>query len=215
MTSALIVLAVSAAVVNWSTRVPRPPGPLGERWVEWLSKPLATLALIGLAATVEAADQSQQQWFVIGLVLCLAGDVALMLPTELFRTGLVSFLLGHLAFIIGFLNRFEFAPIAAIVIGLILLAGCLVIGFVHLLPNVRRRAPDLYGPVLAYVAVIGSMGITSIQGGHWAAPLGAAAFAVSDLTLADHKFVSARQWSPPAVMITYHLALALLVWSLR
>ena len=74
--------------------------------------------------------------------------------------------------------------------------------------------PKLFGPVLAYVAVIAVMAVASWRGGHWAAPIGAATFAVSDLTLADNKFVTPRRWSPVAVMVTYHLALALLVVSL-
>ena len=91
----------------------------------------------------------------------------------------------------------------------------MVIGFGHLLPGVRSRTPDLFGPVLTYVVVIGSMGVAASWGHHWAAPIGAAAFVVSDLTLADNKFVTSRRWSPLAVMVTYHLALALLVLSMR
>ena len=40
-------------------------------------------------------------WFVAALVLSLAGDVFLMLPKDLFVFGLGSFLLGHIAYIVG------------------------------------------------------------------------------------------------------------------
>ena len=40
-------------------------------------------------------------WFVAALVLSLVGDVFLMLPQDLFVFGLGSFLLGHIAYIVG------------------------------------------------------------------------------------------------------------------
>jgi uncharacterized membrane protein YhhN len=209
-----VVIAVIAASVNWATRLPNPPAAAASPWVEWLSKPLTTAALLAVAVLIDPADPAQRTWFVIGLALCLAGDVALMLPTELFRTGLVSFLLGHLAFIVGFILRGVIAPAVVVAVGATVLVLCLTVGFRHLLPTVRSHAPELLAPVTAYITVIASMGVASIWGQHWAAPLGAATFAVSDLTLADNKFVAARTWSPLAVMVTYHLALALLVVSL-
>lgn len=138
-----------------------------------------------------------------------------MLPTEMFRTGLISFLLGHVAFIVGFVERSSPAPgwAAAIASATIGLGG--VVAVRHLLPTVGRNTPELFAPVLAYIVVIVAMVVAATTGEHWAAPIGAATFAVSDLTLADNKFVSARRWSPLIVMVTYHLALALLVLSLR
>lgn len=210
-----IVLAIMAvaAPANWISR--RPDGRTLGPWVEWISKPAVTIGLAVLAATVDAADSTQQRWFVAALILCLIGDVALMLPTEMFRLGLVAFLLGHLAFGAGFIVRGELAPIWSVLGGAAIVMVCLAVGLQHLLPNVRRRAPELFAPVAAYVAVIGSMAVAAWWGEHWAAPLGAAMFAVSDLTLADNKFVTPRPWSPLFVMVTYHAALALLVLSLR
>ena len=40
-------------------------------------------------------------WFAAGLLLSLLGDIFLMLPREQFMAGLVAFLLGHIAYIIG------------------------------------------------------------------------------------------------------------------
>lgn len=208
----LAIVAV-AAVVNWFTR--RPGGRPLSPWVEWISKPTVTAGLVIAAATIDVADTGQQRWFVAGLILCLIGDVALMLPTEMFRSGLTAFLLGHLAFVVGFIIRSDPAPLWSVVIGAIVLIICLGIGARHLLPSVRRSEPELFPPVLAYIVVIGSMAVAAWWGQHWAAPLGAAAFAISDLTLADNKFVTPRRWAPLAVMVTYHAALALLVVSLR
>ena len=45
-------------------------------------------------------------FLLIGLLFCLAGDVFLALPQEkMFRFGLVSFLVGHLFYIVAFLSR--------------------------------------------------------------------------------------------------------------
>ena len=209
---ALALGVLVAAAVNWYTRL---PGSEPSPWAEWISKPAVTLGLLAAAAVVEAADADQRRWFVLGLALCLGGDIALMWRPELFRTGLVSFLVGHLAFIVGFAVRATPAPAWAIAVGAAVLVTCLTIGFRHLLPAVRRTDPGLFAPVMAYVTVIATMVAASWWGGHGAAPLGAAVFAVSDLTLADNKFVTRRRWSPLMVMVTYHAALTLLVVSLR
>ena len=213
MTTWLALVTAVAALVNWSTR--GPGWPLGRRpLAEWVSKPLTTIGLIALAVAIDPADAAQQRWVVVGLVLCLIGDIALMLPTELFRTGLVSFLLGHVAFIVGFIERGAVAPLWSTTAAMAVAVVCIFIAVRHLLPAVPREAPSLFGPVLAYVVVILTMVVASTAGQHWAAPIGAATFAVSDLTLADNKFVAARRWSPLVVMVTYHLALALIVVSL-
>lgn len=207
------VIAVVAAV-NWYSRRPGREDDDNSPWLEWLTKPVVTVGLLFMADLVDAADPTQRRWFLVGLAFCLFGDLALMWQPELFRSGLVSFLAGHGAFVAGFVSRNDLAPVWAIAGCGLILAACLAIGIRHLLPAVRRRAPRLFGPVVAYVSVIAVMAVASWWGGHWAAPAAAAVFAISDLTLADNKFVAERPWSPMIVMITYHLALALLVVSL-
>ena len=208
-----IVIALAAAA-NWYSRRPSREDDDNSPWLEWFTKPVVTAGLIFAADVVDAVDSAQQRWFLIALAFCLFGDLALMWQPELFRSGLVSFLVGHSAFVAGFAARGEPAPTWSILASGLVLATCLAIGVRHLLPTVRQRVPSLFPAVLAYVAVIAVMAVASWWGGHWAAPLGAAAFAVSDLTLSDDKFVAERPWSPVVVMVTYHLALALLVVSL-
>lgn len=212
MSSALAAVTMFAALVNWWSRR---PGADDGPWIQWLTKPAVTVGLIALAAVVQPANSTQQRWFLIGLALCLVGDVALMWRPELFRTGLVSFLLGHLAFVAGFVIRARWAPGWSIALGLVVLISCIAVAARHLFPAVRATNPQLFGPVLAYVVVIGSMVLAAGRGGSWLSPVGAATFALSDLTLADNKFVSPRPWSPVLVMVTYHLALVMLVLSLR
>ena len=55
-----------------------------------------------MAATVDPVHADTRAWFVAALVLCLAGDVFLMLPGDRFVPGLASFLVGQLLFTVGF-----------------------------------------------------------------------------------------------------------------
>lgn len=210
----LATVITLVAVVNWYSRRPEREADEISPWLEWLTKPVVTVGLLFMADLIDVADPGQRRWFLVGLAFCLFGDLALMWQPALFRSGLVSFLAGHAAFVAGFVNRNDPAPPWAIAACGLVLAACLVVGVRHLLPAVRRRAPRLLGPVVAYISVIAIMAVASWWGGHWAAPTAAAVFAVSDLTLADNKFVAERRWSPMIVMITYHTALALLVVSL-
>lgn len=214
MPLALAIVIALVAAANWYSRRPHREDDDNSPWLEWMTKPMVTVGLAFVADLIDVADPDQQRWFLVGLAFCLIGDLALMWQPELFRSGLVAFLGGHAAFVAGFASRNDPAPLWAIVGCGSVLAACLVIGVRRLLPAVRRRAPRLLGPVAAYISVIAVMAVASWWGGHWAAPTAAAVFAVSDLTLADNKFVAERPWSPMIVMITYHLALALLVVSL-
>ena len=59
------------------------------------------MLLIACALALDPDDPAVRAWFVAALVLSLAGDVFLMLPQDLFVFGLGSFLLGHIAYIVG------------------------------------------------------------------------------------------------------------------
>src|SRR4051812_32523111 len=95
----LLVVAALAAVVDWVAVWRRP------QWdrVETVLKPLVLVALIGVALVMDAADDGQRAWFVAALVLSLAGDVFLLPSVDRFVPGLASFLLAHVAYIVGFL----------------------------------------------------------------------------------------------------------------
>lgn len=216
LTSIIMVATALAMVVNWLSRRPGTGRGKGgtDRWVEWISKPAATAGLVALAVLLEPVDGAQRWLTVVGLVLCLAGDVFLMLPTDRFRLGLASFLFGHVALAAGFAVRGQPAPGWSIVAGAAVVIVCLFVGSRRLLPSVQGHHPDLLVPILAYMGVIAAMAVLAWWGGSWPAPVGAAVFALSDLTLADNKFVQPRPWAPVVVMVSYHLALALIVASL-
>ena len=79
---------------------------------------------------------------------------------------------------------------------------------------VRRRHPELLGPVAAYVVVISAMASSALASTVVLAALGASLFFASDTLIAWERFVRPRPWAPLAVIVTYHLGQAGLTLSL-
>jgi uncharacterized membrane protein YhhN len=129
----------------------------------------------------------------IGLLFCLTGDVFLALPQDrMFRLGLVSFLVGHVFYIVAF---FTTARVSAWTWWGTLVA-LIVSGWIYLW--LRPRLGGMNGPVLAYIVVITVMvsGAWSIWGDArlaWAGRImifaGACCFYISDIFVARDRFV--------------------------
>ena len=186
--------------------------------LEHVCKPAATAALVGVAATLDAAHGDTRAWFIAALVLCLAGDVFLMLPTrpdgfDGFVPGLGSFLLAQLAFAVGF--ALHGGSTGEYVVGGVLVtvaAAPLATRFVRAL--LQSEHPVLVGPVLAYLLAIAAMATAAIGGANAWGVAGAMLFLASDSLIAETRFVAVHRGFPVAIMVTYHLALVGLVVSL-
>ena len=205
MTSAaafLLGMAAVFAVADWFA-VWR-----GRKPLEYAAKPMALVALIGVTLTLVPEDESMRTWFVVALVLSLAGDVFLMLPRNLFVAGLASFLLGHVAYVLGF--GVEQAWPWILVVGAV--GAC--VGAPIVLALLRDGHRELLGPVLAYMAVISVMVAAAAGEGDVLALGGAALFMFSDSVIAWNRFVRPLAWAPVTIMVTYHLGQAGLVLSL-
>ena len=63
--------------------------PTGQPWLNFVFKPLATLAVIGFAAQRGEAGSAPRRWLLAGLLLSLAGEVALLWPQRGFLPGRV------------------------------------------------------------------------------------------------------------------------------
>lgn len=203
---ALLVATAAAAVTNWWSRVRD-----DERLERW-SKPLTTALVIALAL-VSGAPTEQVVVATVALTLCLVGDVCLMRPIDNFVAGLSAFLLGHLAFVVLFalygLDSSTLAGVALILAGVLAasVGRVIVLGAVH-------SDTALKWPVLAYLVVI--LG-TAVVGWSTTMPLvivGTTLFVVSDSILGWRQFVGQRPWMAPAIMVTYHGAIATLALSL-
>jgi uncharacterized membrane protein YhhN len=205
----VLILAWSAvavaAVVNWWGVA------TGTRSAVLVAKPLTLIALIAVAALAGAGDAAPGRWLLVGLVLCLAGDVFLLGTGETsFLGGLTAFLLGHLAYIAAFvtlgLDEPAWGLIGLMALIAVLLATRRVIPAAH-----REGGAVLAGAVTAYMLVIGAMVITAWMTGEWVIGVGAMTFMVSDAILAVARFVERARSADLAVMVTYHLGQVLIV----
>lgn len=212
LTLALLVLAAPVALVNWIGTA------RDDRRLVWAAKPTTLVLLVLAALAIDTDDPTVRLWFVLGLVLSLAGDVFLMLPEETglpvppFLLGLGAFLLGHIAYVVGMASDLD--SWAFVAIGLLVVAAAGGVVAPRIVAGVRQTSPDLVVPVLAYMAVISTMVVFSFGRGVALGILGALLFYVSDAVLAWNRFVTPSRVLQVTVMVTYHLAQLGLVLSL-
>ena len=186
-----------------------------DQGLEYVCKPGALAALIGVALTLDPAHGDVRAWFVAALALSLAGDVFLMLPSDRFVAGLASFLLAHVAYVVG-LTRHGGSAGALFVaaVPVVIVAGLLGARFLR---AARTTGHDeLVGPLVAYMAVIAAMVTCALASGNALAALGAVLFMASDALIAETRFVDSQlhRWAPVVIMVTYHLGQAGLTLSL-
>jgi uncharacterized membrane protein YhhN len=210
----LLVLFLAVAGLDW-VAVHLPSKPL-----EYLAKPGCMVLLIAAAFAIDPADGAARGALIAALALSTLGDVFLMLPgrqpdtpgPNLFVAGLASFLLAHLAYVVGFgLEGIELEGLALGALPVVLIVavvGRRVVGAVR-----TGVEPELATPVTAYVAVISAMVLTAFGTTDGRAAIGALLFAGSDSLIAWERFVTKRPWGPLTIIVTYHLAQALLVVS--
>ncbi len=216
---ALVAVAAVAAGVDW-TAVAR-----ADARLEYVAKPAVLAALTGAAALIPAQHidlVDRRWWFVAALACCLVGDVALMLPGDLFVPGLAAFLAGHVLFIVGFLEPpsppgappFSFSPTGLVVATAAVVAVEAVPATVLLRSLWRTGRRSLIAPVALYMGAIVVMVVLATNVGILLAAFGAAAFLVSDTLLALDRFVRPVRHGDVVVHVTYHVAQFLLVLSL-
>ena len=182
--------------------------------VERLAKPAALVGLFSVALLAGAGDSTYGRWLLLALVLGLVGDVLLLEDTpSRFVWGLAAFLVGHLAYVASFLAvGLDRPPLGWV--GLLVLVAALVVGRRILPGAVADGGAGLGVAVAAYMVVIGAMAVTGWATGRPLVGVGASLFVVSDTVLAMGRFVEVRRWGPVVVMVTYHLAQALIVVGL-
>lgn len=154
--------------------------------------PLSLLFI--LTAVLQARPLPEYYTFLlIGLVLCLGGDVLLIFPQKkAFLLGLVSFLLGHVFYVVAFFKVSQMVSTVWIVTAIILVFSIGV--FFWLRPHLG----SMMVPVILYIVVITSMviGAGSVlfdsalpESGRHVVFTGALLFYFSDLFVARHRFV--------------------------
>lgn len=211
MTTSAVVLLVAAGVVaaaDW-VAVAR-----GVRRLEYVCKPGALALLIWVALTLDPTYVDVRAWFVAALVLSLAGDVLLMLPSDRFVPGLASFLLAHVAYVVGLnLHGGSAGALALAAIPVASVATVLAVRILSAMAAGSNRA--LIGPVVAYMVVISAMLTSALARVDPWAFAGATLFFVSDALIAETRFVRPVTTTfRVSIMVTYHLGQAGLVVAL-
>mgnify|MGYP001824465599 CR=1 FL=1 len=198
---------VSVAALVLSDYHNRRPG-------RYLFKPLAAAAFIWLALQLDALSRSYGTWMLVGLCLCMLGDLFLMPDNERwFLAGLVAFLCGHLVYAAAFvqLSFYPWGVAISALPALVLLVQVLR----WLLPHVDS---NMKIPVALYTVVITCMllfaGGTAGSTAAYLIILGAWAFALSDIAVARRQFVASdpvnQLWGTPL----YFLAQMILAASI-
>jgi uncharacterized membrane protein YhhN len=162
----------------------------------WIAKPLASTGFVAVALVADATSSVYGRWVLAALALSWLGDV-LLIPRErprCFQAGVLSFLLGHVAFAGAFLSL-DPRPLACLAAGLVLapVAWAVLRWLQPYLPN------DLRPAVYAYVAVISGMLALAVgaalSSGDQRILLGAGMFYFSDLAVARDRFVAPSFWT--------------------
>ncbi len=191
------------------------------RRLEYAMKPGTMLSLILWYTTLLPTEPPVfTSVFTLGLALSLIGDIFLMLPDDRFLSGVITFLLAHVAYVVAYnINGVLFTPIS---IFLLLVIG--VIGFFIARPIVRALLSSgknkLVGPIVVYAIVLTATlwsTTTTLFRPEW--PLigavitffGGLLFYVSDSMNAWTRFVGPLPGEHLPIMVTYHVAQFLMV----
>lgn len=206
LASILTLLAILSAFIHIRAEY------RGQREHVYIFKPLTMVFILLIAILGQATLPFYKYMIITGLVLSLAGDVFLMLPSDRFMAGLVAFLIAHLFYITAFVSEIG----ALIWWPLIPLVIYGVVIYTILAPSLGK----LKLPVLAYVVVILIMAWLAWvwwsqtgQSGALPASVGAALFVISDTILAINRFRGEFKPARALTLTTYFAAQWLIAGS--
>jgi len=168
------------------------------RALEFIAKP-AVMVVLFLYLWTSIGLTGAGLWFGLGILFSLTGDVFLLWLDRFFIFGLISFLLGHIAYVIGFNT-----PPSPFTVWSGLLAIIVGLGGVRLMRRIlgalaaqgqsRLRLPvTLYGAVISIMLLSAMLKLNDISwsaGASLLVAVGAFLFFLSDIVLAWNKFVT-------------------------
>ena len=137
-----------------------------------------------------------------GLCFSIIGDSLLLFPAQ-FKSGLFSFLIGHIWYMLGFLSGDWSLPILPTLIITILALG--------MISQLYPISGKLKIPVLVYIFMIAGMGISAFgrldalqSFSALIGSMGASLFMVSDGVLGWNKFKNPIHLAEAIILITYY-----------
>jgi uncharacterized membrane protein YhhN len=162
-----------------------------------VGKPVASLGFLVAAIGFGAFDSDYGRIVFAGLVLGAFGDV---------------FLLGHVAYVIAFASLGMDATYAWVT------AVAMTAVMVLIARWVFPHAPEMRGPIAAYMLVIGLMCVAALgaagEGAPWMVPVGALMFTASDIGVVRDRFVSRGFENRAIGLPLYYAAQLLIAWSI-
>ncbi|MGQ0619289.1 MAG: lysoplasmalogenase [Panacagrimonas sp.] len=177
-------------------------------------KPLTTLLILAAALAASAQDEVYRNYIVAGLACSLLGDIALMFEGDrAFMSGLGSFLVAHLLFIVAFFwgTGLSMPPVWTLLPSAVALAF-----FVWLLP----QTGPLFVPVMVYGTCLLVMAVLAAtraelrgEASAWIACASAFTFILSDSSLALCQFRGPYPRAQALILSTYWLAIGGLALS--
>ena len=185
----------------------------GHATLRAIGKPVASLGFIVAAIGFGALESRYGTMVLAGLILGAIGDVCLLgQARRYFIAGLVSFLLGHVAYVVAF-GSLPISPPQAF-IAAVAMAGIMFFVARWVFPH----APEMRVPIGVYMLVIAAMCVVAIgagtAGAPWMIPAGAVMFTASDLSVVRDRFIAPgfvnRLWGLPL----YYAAQLLIAWSI-
>ena len=192
----------------------------GWQKTKYATKPLVMLVLL-VWILLNGGMQYPLILFTLGAVFSLLGDIWLMLPGNFFLAGLVSFLIAHIMYIVGFISGAVLVTPLLVLISILVIAAAVIV-----MRKIRRGVYNQTGArrlrwsVTIYGVVISLMllsALSTIGRPGWnmtdslTIALGAVLFYASDTMLAYDRFVKPIQHGRLYVRITYHLGQLLLI----
>ncbi|WP_070119524.1 lysoplasmalogenase [Bacillus marinisedimentorum] len=188
-----------------------------KQMIKYILKP-GTMVLIILFSISGGALNSIYGWLIIaGLLLSMAGDVFLMLPSDRFLQGLASFFAAHLLYAAAFWNEallkfLDILPVIAVLF--LVISGSMF--FSSLKKEVSEEGGNgLLIAVTSYIAVISIMVFAAALTGSTAAVSGALLFYFSDAVLAWNRFKERFSIAEYLVMGSYFGAQLFIAYSVH
>lgn len=200
-------IALIVAIIDWIA--------VARDWrrVEYIAKPAVIIILL-VWLVINKGFSSWMIWFGIGLIFSFVGDIWLLLPEKFFIAGLFSFLLTHIAYIIGFNPTLPQTNIASFILAAFVGISAAQIYNKVAAGLIKKEQEDLRIPSLLYTVMISLMllsALLTLVRTSWDAlaaitvSMGALLFFISDALIAWNKFIHSIPNGRLYIMITYHL----------
>lgn len=205
-TAVLFALAGIAAMIDWW-------GVAKERVsVEFISKPLVIIALIGAALSIDATDGIVRGLVIAALGAALVGDVVLATPDARFEAGVFALMVAHVLYIAAFLQS------GSLDLGAEITAGLLIVGIglgavPQILEGARAQGRMVHLGVMLFGVLAATMATLGAATTAATAALGGALFLASDALLAWNRFVAPAPGGRALIHATDHLGqMGLVLW---